>query len=252
MRISYLFATVAFLIHSAGCIAVPSSDGDDDDDDGGESGEGGSFTRGGSGGSSRGGSDRGGTGGSTGSTGGGNATGGTTPGSGGANATGGSFATGGGSAASGGSTTGGSSTGGSDDTGGSSNVGGTGTGGSGTGGSGPNAGGLPCGLFHDGWAYGVATYYEPGEDPIVTGVYGTANFEPDFSYAQNYRIGGISNIYSGMYTLEGDRLDTYDDEGNLAFEYRVTCSDELREMVLTLENDDGSPSIVYGLESLVR
>lgn len=120
----------------------------------------------------------------------------------------------------------------------------------GAGDPGAGLGGLPCGLFHDGWAYAVGTYYEPGEDPIVVSVSGTANFAADGTYEQNYRIGGISNIYSGTYTLEGDRLTTFDEEGAEVFDYRVTCSDELKELVLTLENEDGTPSIVFGLESL--
>jgi hypothetical protein len=107
-------------------------------------------------------------------------------------------------------------------------------------------------LFHDPWEYRVATYYEPGEEPIVTSVYGGAEFYPDRTYEQNYRIGGISNIYSGTYTIAGDRLKTYSEEGKLVFDYSFSCDDQLRTLVLTLENDDGTPSIVYGLESLTK
>lgn len=107
-----------------------------------------------------------------------------------------------------------------------------------------------CALFHEGWAYEVATYYEPGEEPIVVSVSGDADFRADGTYEQNYYIGSIGNFYSGEYVIEGDRLTTYDEQGDVVFEYRYTCGDELRELVLTLENEDGTPSIIFGLQSL--
>lgn len=109
-----------------------------------------------------------------------------------------------------------------------------------------------CALFHEGWGYEVATYYEPGEEPIVVSVWGEANFRADGTYEQNYYIGDIGNFYSGTYIIEGDRLTTYDEAGEVVFEYRFTCGDELRELVLTLENEDGTPSIIFGLTSLAQ
>lgn len=48
----------------------------------------------------------------------------------------------------------------------------------------------------------------------------------DGTYDQSYRIGGIGNFYSGRYTIAADRLRTFDQTGELAFDCRFTPASE--------------------------
>src|SRR5579864_8683750 len=62
------------------------------------------------------------------------------------------------------------------------------------------ADGAPCKFFHNGWDYRTMTLYQPGKDPIIDSVSGTADFNDDGTFKQDYYIGDIPNSYSGTYT----------------------------------------------------
>ena len=128
--------------------------------------------------------------------------------------------------------------------------------GGGGGGGGTTAGVTIPAIFYGGWEYRTATLYQKGEEPIVSSVGGSADFRKDLTYEQSYSIGGIGNFYSGRYTVDGADprvqgaflITTYDDEDNEAFKFSVACGDT-KGMALTIYDDAGDPSIVYGLKS---
>ena len=111
-------------------------------------------------------------------------------------------------------------------------------------------------IFYGGWDYQTATLYQKGEEPIVSSVGGSADFRKDLTYEQSYSIGGIGNFYSGRYTVDGPDprvkgtflITTYDEDDNEAFKFSVACGDT-KGMALTIYDDAGEPSIVYGLKA---
>jgi hypothetical protein len=133
--------------------------------------------------------------------------------------------------------------------------GGTTTTGNGTGTNPAGGGGATtpaCTIFYDGWNYDTATLYQAGMDPIVGSVSGTADFKADGTYVQSYFIGKVGNDFAGDYTLDGERLKTNDKDGKPVFDFKYTCGDTTKEMVLTLQKPDGSPDIVYGLHARAK
>jgi hypothetical protein len=65
-------------------------------------------------------------------------------------------------------------------------------------------------------------------------------------------IGKVGNDFAGDYTLDGERLKTNDKDGKPVFDFKYTCGDTTKEMVLTLQKPDGSPDIVYGLHARAK
>ncbi len=112
-------------------------------------------------------------------------------------------------------------------------------------------------IFYGGWGYTTATLYEDGKEPIVSRVSGDATFDKDLSYEQNYSIGGIGNFYKGRYTVDGPDprtagsflITTYDEDDKEAFKFSVACGGDTKAMALTIYDDAGKPSIIYGLVS---
>ena len=108
-----------------------------------------------------------------------------------------------------------------------------------------------CTIFHDGWNYDTATLYQPPKDAIVGSVTGTADFKADNTYVLDYFIGMIANHFEGTYTENGGELHLVDKKGDVGgnFDFSATCGTDTKELVLTIKNADGSPSIIYGLHA---
>jgi len=111
-------------------------------------------------------------------------------------------------------------------------------------------------IFYGPWAYMHATLYEPGEDPATTSVSGTATFERDGTYTQSYTIGQIFNGYEGTYTIDAERLRTFDEQGEPVFDFRWVIGDDptvgVPVLTLFLDDDQGNPSIMYALAATAR
>jgi hypothetical protein len=105
---------------------------------------------------------------------------------------------------------------------------------------------VPAIFYDEEWSYRTATLYDKKEN-IVTSVSGNAKFGRDGKYEQNYYIGNIGNFFKGKYTLNGDRLTTYDEKGEKVFDFKFTVGTDPKILVLTLFNDDGTKSMDFSL-----
>jgi hypothetical protein len=107
-----------------------------------------------------------------------------------------------------------------------------------------------CSSFYGSWDFQVATTYSAGNDPKTSSMSGTAVFDKDGTFVEDYTIGslGFLNHYEGKYKLDGRFLTATDQNGD-PIEYIVSCDDASKELVLTIPNQDCSPSVILGLKA---
>lgn len=106
-------------------------------------------------------------------------------------------------------------------------------------------------IFYETWNYGAITYY--AEDRTIVGnASGTANFYRDGTYELTYYIGSILNGFKGRYTVQGDTLQLFNEDGTPLFTFTYTVGENPGILVLTIKNPDGSPSLIYALEPAER
>lgn len=109
---------------------------------------------------------------------------------------------------------------------------------------------VPAIFYDKEWSYGTATMYEKDRN-FTVGVSGTAKFDRNGKFRQDYYIGSIGNFFKGTYKIQGDRLTTFDEKGKKIFDFKFTVGTKPEVLVLSML-DNGKKSIDFGLQPIKK
>lgn len=118
---------------------------------------------------------------------------------------------------------------------------------------------IPAVFYDAEWAYGPITYYDyeaknKEKSTIIASGSGAAKFERNGKYRMDYYIGSIGNFFKGTYKIKGDNLTTFDEKGKKIFDFKFTVGTKTKPpvLVLTILDEKGRKSIIYGLKAIEK